>query len=325
VGKWWSILFGLVMLACGLSFIIAPAMGWWLPEGVSTHAWDVDFLFYVILYITGFFFFLTEGLLVYFMFVYAGQPVAHTSDSRLPAPMRAAAGFVKLIPRWLHHEHRVEMAWTVVPALILLYIAFAQINTWAEVKYQSRAPHYVGPAVPLQVSVSARQFEWRMRYPTSGRLKDWLAKQDTVKGKLDYESYARTPQFDDVHAVNELHVWKDHPVVVHLTTRDVIHSFNLPTFRVKQDALPGREIPVWFTPIKANTVKGDDGRWRHGVNPQTKEAEPGYNWDLPCAELCGWGHYRMIGKVYVHETKADFLDWLSSVETQTAVPRGEKK
>ncbi len=317
MGKWWSILFAVVNLACGLSFVVAYFMDFWMPEGVSTHAWDVDKLFYIILWITGFFFFLTEGLLVYFMYVYAGRPVAHTSDSTLPAPMRVAAGFVKLIPRWLHHEHRVEMAWTIVPAVILLYIAFAQVTTWAEVKYQSRAPQYEGLKVPLQASVSARQFEWRMRYPSTARVRDWLDK----KKKADYESFALAPQFDDVHVVNELHVVKDHPFVVHLTTRDVIHSFNLPHMRVKQDALPGREIPVWFTPTRANTIE-KNGKWLHSVDASgTKKDE--LNYDLPCAELCGWGHYRMIAKVYVHDNEADYLRWLASIEQYQAVP--EKK
>jgi cytochrome c oxidase subunit 2 len=316
VEKWWSILFAVVMLACGLSFFVAPFVGWWLPEGVSTHARAVDNLFYIILYITGFFFFLTEGLLVYFMYAYAGRPAANTSDASLPAPMRAAAGFVKLIPQYFHHEHRVEMAWTIIPAFILILLAVIQIDTWADVKYQSRAPQYEGGKVPLQFSVSARQFEWRMRYPSSQRVKDWVA----GKAKKDYETFTRHPQFDDVHVVNEVHVVKDHPVVVHLSTRDVIHSFNLPHFRVKQDALPGREIPVWFTPIKANTIE-KDGAWLHGVAPGSTAPDPDLAWDLPCAELCGWGHYRMIGKVYVHPTQDDFLRWLDSIEKQHAVPK----
>ena len=57
MGKWWSVLFAVVMLACGGLFFVAPFVGWWLPEGVSTHAWDVDMLFYIILGITGLFFF----------------------------------------------------------------------------------------------------------------------------------------------------------------------------------------------------------------------------------------------------------------------------
>jgi len=74
VGKWWSVLFGVVMAACLGLFVAAPFVGWWLPEGVSTHAFRVDRLFYIILFITGFFFVLTESLLVIFMWLYAGTP-----------------------------------------------------------------------------------------------------------------------------------------------------------------------------------------------------------------------------------------------------------
>src|SRR5437879_382433 len=74
VGRGWSIVFAVVMFACGASFVAAPFMGWWLPEGVSNHSDHVDALFYIILAITGFFFILTEALLVVFMFQYAGQP-----------------------------------------------------------------------------------------------------------------------------------------------------------------------------------------------------------------------------------------------------------
>src|SRR3954470_17952622 len=138
----WSLLFAVVMLACGLSFVVAPWMGWGLPQGESTHAREIDNLYYIILYITGFFFFLTEGLLVYFLYIYASEPgkPVRTSDSTLPPELKPLTGVVKLIPKFLHHEHRVEMAWTILPAVILIYIAVAQIDTWANVKYLSRAP-----------------------------------------------------------------------------------------------------------------------------------------------------------------------------------------
>src|SRR5271156_5773614 len=81
--KWWSVLFGVVMIGCGAIFVVAPAAGWWMPEGVSFHAWDVDFLFYLILAITGFFFILTEALLVYFMYRYAAVA---PGEVRKPSP-----------------------------------------------------------------------------------------------------------------------------------------------------------------------------------------------------------------------------------------------
>jgi cytochrome c oxidase subunit 2 len=308
--KVWSILFGVVMAGCALGFAISPIMGWWMPEGVSTHAWDVDFLFYVILYITAFFFFLTEGILVAFLWMYTGNkdgkhPVSHTAEY---------PGFMKPIANLLHDQHRVELAWTFVPAVLLLYIAFAQVNTWANIKYESRNQGKKDGAAAQQLAVSARQFEWRMRYPSPRRFEKWLA--DKNPSAPDYASFGKVPQADDVYVVNEMHVWKGQAVVVHLTTRDVIHSLNLPNFRVKQDALPGKMIPVFFTPTKANCKFSEEKkRWLEGVDPETGNADPNLVYDIPCAELCGWGHYRMIGRVYVHKDQEDFLAWLKHAES----------
>jgi cytochrome c oxidase subunit 2 len=307
------------MTAAGGLFIIAPMVGWWLPEGVSTHAWDIDLLFYIILAITGFFFILTEGLLIYFMWVYAGKPgqtghvFGHHAEEQKVFWTSYFKHIVRPVSAILHNQHRVELAWTLVPAVILLYIAFAQVNTWANVKYVSRMPQL--DKQPLQVEVSARQFEWRMRYPSPARWEEWKANREAAR------DFATKPHFDDVHVTNELHVFKDHPVVVQLRTIDVLHSFNIPYMRVKQDSLPGKIIPVWFTPTKANTVLRKDKsgtlHWEDGDghNPRTGEPRDRHQvWDIACAELCGWGHYRMIGRVFVHEKEEDFVRWLTEAE-----------
>jgi cytochrome c oxidase subunit 2 len=314
--KVWSVLFGVVMAGCFVGFGISPFVGWWMPEGVSSHAHDVDFLFDVILYITAFFFVLTEALLVYFMWKYAA-----TSDGKPVVSAKADfPGFMKPLTNLLYNQHRVEMAWTLLPAVILLYIAFAQVNTWANIKYESRRSHTEGTKASLQIGVSARQFEWRMRYPGSKRFDKWLI--DKAGTKADFDSFGKVPQADDVYIVNELHLWQGQQVVVHLTTRDVIHSLNLPNFRVKQDALPGKLIPVWFKTrdpdkyISWNT-KWDDKNKRYvdGINNTGKDGpKENFVYDIPCAELCGWGHYRMIGRVYVHKDETEFKDWLKKTE-----------
>jgi cytochrome c oxidase subunit 2 len=306
VGKPWAVFFAVNMAAMAALCFAAPALGWWMPEGVSTHAESVDFLFNVILAITAFFFFLTEAILIVFLWKYGSGEKAATGFPKVLAPL---AGHLT--------PHKIEMAWTVVPAAILLYIAFAQVNTWAHVKYRSRFSEYVGDKTETQVELSSRQFEWRFRYPSADRATVWLAKSKTDDDvKRDKDSFAKTIQSDDIHTVNELHVIKDNPVLIHLSTRDVLHSFNLPHFRVKQDALPGKVIPVWFTPTKSNVVRTKDAAGRdvwfdgNGRDEQGHPIDKSVVWDIPCAELCGWGHWRMVGRVYVHPTKEDFLDWL---------------
>ncbi|MBI2808398.1 MAG: hypothetical protein HYX68_25705 [Planctomycetes bacterium] len=332
--KAWSIVFGVVMLACFVGFAISPFVGWWRPEGRSTHSDDVDFLFDVILYITAFFFVLTEAILVAFMWKYAG-----TGDMKHPVSEKAEfPGMMKPLANLLHDQHRVELAWTFIPAVILLYIAFAQVETWANIKYASRNqvedlsknPYAAatGKALHHQIAVSARQFEWRMRYPSSARLKKWLA--EPGESKSDHRSFGKVPQADDVLVVNELHVWQGYPVNVHLSTRDVIHSFNLPNFRVKQDALPGKLIPLWFTPKgskdKSHNCVWDQTKNRYvdGINPDTGKHDPAFIYDIPCAELCGWGHYRMIGRVFVHKDQAQFQDWLAKAESYHRQRTGDR-
>jgi cytochrome c oxidase subunit 2 len=320
VQKWWSYLFGGVTLAAVLLFVVAPFVGWWLPKNVSTFGGKVDGLFYLILAITGFFFVLIECLLVYFMYVYAGEPGTreHVFGHHYAEKKVFWTSFFKSIARpvtaVIHNQHRLELFWTLVPAVILLFIAFVQVNTWAEIKYQTNMPKPNGETQQLQVD--ARQFEWRIRYPSVARRNSWKADPESAAYEPP-ERFGRDSHMDDVHQVNDLHVYKGQKVLVTLTTRDVIHSFYLPNMRLKQDALPGKVIPVWFQATEANTKYDETTRsWVDGYNLQTKEKESQQIWELACAELCGWGHYKMRGRLYVHETEADFVEWLKATEKE---------
>jgi cytochrome c oxidase subunit 2 len=91
--------------------------------------------------------------------------------------------------------------------------------------------------------------------------------------------------------VNDLHLPVNEDILVELKSMDVLHSFFLPNMRVKQDAVPGMRIPVWFR--------------------CTKEGP----YDLVCAELCGWGHYKMKGRVTV-ESRAKYDEWLAKMYDQ---------
>lgn len=319
--KWWSYLFGAMAFASAALFLVAPFFGWWLPRNVSSYGGQVDALFYLILAITGFFFILTEGLLVYFMYAYAGGPQGqeHVVGHHYAEERVLWTSFFKRIAKpvtvVIHDQHRLELFWTLVPAVILLYIAFAQISTWADIKYQSRMPK--PGQQPLQMDVNARQFEWRVRYPSARRMAAWK-KQPGQEGYEDPTHFPRERRPDDVVLFNEVHTWVGQKVLVSLSTRDVLHSFYFPNLRLKQDAVPGKMIPVWFEATDFNTARNEEtNRWQDGYDPKARRFGVSTQiWELACAELCGWGHYKMQGRLYVHESEADYLEWLKSAEAE---------
>ena len=330
--KGWSFLFGAVSLGAVLLFVAAPFVGWWLPKNVSSFGGQVDGLFYLILAITGFFFILTEGLLVYFMYVYAARPGSHEHPVGHHYAEKKVfwTSFFKSIARpvtaVIHNQHRLEMFWTLVPAAILLFIAFVQVRTWAEIKYQTNMPKPDGRT--QQMEVNARQFEWHIRYPSLERLDNW--KDPAQQGYEPPEEFGKSRHADDVHVVNEIHVYQGQKVLVSLKTLDVIHSFYLPNLRLKQDALPGKMIPVWFEATEANTKYDEASRrwvdgYRYDEGSQAWQPDRRHVWELACAELCGWGHYKMRGRLYVHPSEADFRAWLRATQTEgraTQTPEG---
>ena len=279
--KGWSFFFGAVLGASGLLCVASYFIkGWWLPANVSTFGPDVDFLYYVILGFTAFFFVLTEALLVWAMYKFAGRP--------------GAKGV------YVEGHHRLEMLWTVVPGAILLYIAIAQIGAWEKIKYVKQMPES-----DLVMGITARQWDWTMRYadkPQPENARTW----------------AEVPAIDDIYLPDELHCWKGANVRIYLKTQDVLHSLFLPQLRLKQDALPGKTIPVWFTATDFNTRFNE----RTGTCELTDKSK---EWEIACAELCGGGHYRMRGLLYVHETREDYLKWLEHAQKSARSRQPEKK
>lgn len=223
----------------------------WFPPNVSTFGPDIDRLFDLIMYMVGFTFVATELMLVWFVWKYSKK--------------RHDKGV------YSHGNHKLEMVWTAIPALALLFIAFAQMGTWADVKFQKKFPSAGGYSIDAPIAdVIASQFDWRFRYPGA----------DGVLNTVD-----------DLETPFEFVVPVDTDVVFNLRSRDVIHAFFVPQFRLKQDALPGHTIPVWFNATEEGT------------------------YDLVCAELCGWGHYKMAGRVRV-VSQSEYDQWLSDLEAE---------
>jgi cytochrome c oxidase subunit II len=173
---------------------------------------------------------------------------------------------------------------------VVLLIGYA-IPAWAT---------RVKPMPPSDRAVIARvvaeQFAWNIHYPGNdnvfGRTDIKLVSADNPLG-LDRSDPAAK---DDITTINQLMVAKDRPVLVHLSSKDVIHSFGLYEMRIKQDAVPGLDIPLWFIP----TVTTEEMRQKLG--------KPDFEYEIACSQLCGLGHYRMRGFITV-KTDAEFEAW----------------
>jgi len=299
--KFWGFLFGAVLLGAFLLTAASPAMGWWLPPSSSSYSRGIDFLFYLILGVVAFFFVLTEALLVYNMFRFAYDPARRV--------------------QYTHGNHRLEMLWTVIPGVLLFGLAVWQINVWADIKYPTSLVEKFDSGQGedyLQMEVTTRQWEYRIRYASPNRMAAWA---DRARAKDDFEKRL-PPRHDDVFVVNDMHTWKGHKTLVYLRTRDVGHSFFVPAMRVKQDALPGRTIPLWFEPTEANTARVGDA-WEDG-HRDGGEKDDRYVWDLVCTQYCGTRHSLMRGKLYVHPTKDDFLAWLKAAQADSGRTQPEK-
>ncbi|MCH7497433.1 MAG: hypothetical protein IH971_06250 [Candidatus Marinimicrobia bacterium] len=176
-----------------------------------------------------------------------------------------------------HYSRYVEIGVTVVEAVLL--IGFA-LPIWGMVKNE-----IPDEAEALYVRVVGEQFAWNIHYPGAdgqfGRSSlEFLDAETNPLGLDPDDEYGA----DDITTINQLHLPVNKPVVILLSSKDVIHSFALPLMRVKQDAIPGLTIPVWFVPNRI------------------VESE------IACAQLCGLGHYRMRGFLTV-ESQDDYDAW----------------
>jgi cytochrome c oxidase subunit 2 len=169
----------------------APGGNFWLPERASTVAGDVDYLFNFILYVSLFFFALIVVLMVVFVVRYRRRPGVE------PPPSRS-------------HNTALELLWSGIPLLIVVYIFYVGFRTYMDM----RTP----PRESYEINVIAGQWDWTFKYPN---------------GVVS----------------SDLHVPVDQPVRLVLSSRDVIHSLFIPQFRVKMDAVPGRYNKVWFKAV----------------------------------------------------------------------------
>jgi len=230
---------------------------YWAPEAATVGAKKVDTLLNFIFYLTAAVFVLTQTVYIYYLVKYRKRPGSKAYYS--------------------HGNNKLEIVWTAIPTAIFLGLVIYSNRLWAEL-------HSPPPEDAVKVDVVSYQFGWDMRYAgADGRL-----------GKVDVHSYSVDNKFglvpddpagDDDFSSTELVIPVNKPVHIYLHSRDVIHSFYVPAFRLYQAAVPGRTIAwVWFEPTKTG------------------------NYELACSQICGSGHYNMKAPIRV-VTQEEFDKW----------------
>jgi len=199
-----------------------------------------------------------------------------------------------------HRSTYLEIGVAVVEGVLLFGFA---IPLWA-----ARVDRMPPANEALIVQVTGEQFAWNVHYAGPdgkfGRTDVKLIDSQSNSLGLDRDDPNAK---DDVTNLNQLYLPVNRPIIVRLRSKDVIHSFGVPEFRVKQDAIPGLTIPIWFIP----TITTEEMRTRTG--------KPEFQYEIACAQLCGLGHYRMRGFVTV-QTAEEFQKWLDEKIKEQSAP-----
>lgn len=245
--------------------------GDFLPSPASEEGERIVPLFTTTFIITSCAFFLTQVLLFFFAYRYRTTP-------------RRGVRFLK-------GNIKLELFWIIIPAATFIFLFLWGQVLWAKI-------HEEPPGEVLELDVMAQQFSWKVRYPGEdhvlGRSGFRFIDQINTMG-IDVSA----PQSQDDFIPVQMHIPKGKPVRLLLRSKDVIHSFYIPHFRIKMDALPGMTTRVHFT---ANTTTAE---MREKLN------DPDFNYEVACAELCGRMHFAMKLILVVDEPE-QFEEWYSS-------------
>ena len=192
-----------------------------------------------------------------------------------------------------HYSTYAEVGVALIGVALLIGFAFP---IWA-----SRVNDVPNSLDSIQIRVVGQQFAWNIHYPGPDNIFG-VTKVELVDEAENPIGLDRSDENakDDVVTINQLHIPVNRPINVLLSTKDVIHNFKLPEFRVSQDAISGMEIPVWF---KATMTSEEFLETAKGT------AREGMGFEIACAQLCGLGHYRMKGYLTVHDDKG-YGEWM---------------
>lgn len=189
------------------------------------------------------------------------------------------------------HNNRLELIWTVIPAIVLTVLVGFGLYYWYEITGEA-------PKESQIVEVTGKQFGWEFRYPGADGVlgKKYYAAIDPGKNNPLGQLWEDPANHDDLYASQDMHVVVGKPVKLIIYSKDVIHDVGLSHFRLKMDAVPGQPTTMWFTP-------------KFTTREMKKQYGDDFTYEISCDQMCGRGHFSMRGTIVV-ETQAEYNVWL---------------
>lgn len=295
----WLVVFMVLFLVLGAGsayYYKDVMLGYGPLTASSVHGKELDGLFNVTLIFTGIVFFITQILLFWYSYKYRRQE-----------GVRA---------KFVSHNNTLELVWTAVPAIVMAFLVSQGLVAWNHVM-----PDVTPEDEYLEIEATGYQFAWDMRYPGSDNLlgrKDYtLIDPATNSLGLDFND---EKTWDDIvlGGSDQILIPVDTMVRVRITSKDVLHNFYLPHFRVKMDAVPGLPTYFIFTPDRTTEEMRQSLReypeWNEPYDPEDPESKARweeFNYELACAELCGKGHYSMKRIIKIVE-RDEYEEWMAS-------------
>jgi len=248
-----------------------------LPEAASEHGKKIDKMFNLTLIITTIVFVLTHIFLFAFAYIYkySGKRRAY----------------------FYPHNNTLERLWTIIPALVLTVLVLMGFLTWRSIFYKVEDPNNK----PINIEVTSSQFAWAIRYPGA----------DGVVGVKNYKlisaANALGIDFNDKKSLDDqvadlMVIPVNKPVRLILNSKDVIHSFYMPHFRVQLNTVPGMTSYFEFTP----TITTEEMK--------KKTNDPAFKYLFLCSKICGQGHYNMQREVKV-VSQEEYDSWIAEQGT----------
>ena len=289
----WLVVFMVVflVLCIGSSIYYKNMMlGYGPLISASEHGGDIDYLFNVTLFFTGIVFVLTHIALFWFAYKYRKQ------EGRVPI--------------YFVHSNKLEAIWTIIPAVVMVILVVQSLVVWNDIMPD------VGPDDEfIEIEATGYQFGWDLRYPgNDGLIGTKNFKLIDPASNPIGQDWTDEKNIDDFHAT-EIVLPVGQKVRVRITSKDVLHAFYLPHFRVKMDAIPGLPTYFIFTPTLTTEAYRENlanyPEWNvpyDAEDPSGPTRAEAFNFELACAELCGTGHWSMK-KVVRIVTEEEFLTW----------------